>query len=559
MNLEESEIFSSELAKNNKQKKMVLALIIVLSIILVLLIAATIAVATKEANRFKIFYNGKENKKLPSTFYVVDEATGDYYVSIEMMAALEGYSYNPGEFKKYEETNESCNVSKGVEVTSLIANKDYYYKTIDKSTYSEYIMLPYGSTNEKEALEFNVVSANGSVETFETTKPVKLINDKLYAPLETIRDVFNVRIQYDKKGISFQSLNYVYALIQSKIVEAGYTTISSDFENLRALVYDMAVIAEGEGATNGVVSIVDFKPVISAQYSELQFIQNSKEFLAAAVNENGERTVGLISATGNTIIKPTEFEDISVLSDKNGLYLVKDGQYYGVLNRDGDEVVYVEYNKIGLSNMSDFPLEDATNQSVLFEKFIPVSLEGKYGLYNLDGEETLKPVYEDLGYRIVDETVVSNREMNVLSIPAELGIKGLVIKHNGLYGVYDMTTEALCIPCVFSKIYAEKKAGVTTYYMVEQGTDIPIRLDQFIEQNNLKNVDADGNLLPQTQTNLNYTTDGNGVEPLTPSTGDEPVAPVTPDEPATPDAPVDEEPVVPVEPAEPTEPEVVEE
>lgn len=556
MNLEESEIFSSELAKNNKQKKMVLALIVVLSIILVLLIAATIAVATKEANRFKIFYNGKENKKLPSTFYVVDEATGDYYVSIEMMAALEGYSYNPGEFKKYEETNESCNVSKGVEVTSLIANKDYYYKTIDKSTYSEYIMLPYGSTNEKEALEFNVVSANGSVETFETTKPVKLINDKLYAPLETIRDVFNVRIQYDKKGISFQSLNYVYTLIQTKIVEAGYTTISSDFENLRALVYDMAVIAEGEGATNGVVSIVDFKPVISAQYSELQFIQNSKEFLAAAVNESGERTVGLISATGNTIIKPTEFEDISVLSDKNGLYLVKDGQYYGVLNRDGDEVVYVEYNKIGLSNMSDFPLEDATNQSVLFEQFIPVSLDGKYGLYNLDGEETLKPVYEDLGYRIVDETVVSNREMNVLSIPAELGIKGLVIKHNGLYGVYDMTTEALCIPCVFSKIYAEKKSGVTTYYMVEQGTDTPIRLDQFIEQNNLKNVDADGKLLPQTQTNLNYTTDGNGVEPLTPSTGDEPVTPVAQDEPATPDEPVN---VEKVEPVEPDEPEVVEE
>ena len=556
MNLEESEIFSSELAKNNKQKKMVLALIAVLSIILVLLIAATIAVATKEANRFKIFYNGKENKKLPSTFYVVDEATGDYYVSIEMMAALEGYSYNPGEFKKYEETNESCNVSKGVEVTSLIANKDYYYKTIDKSTYSEYVMLPYGSTNEKEALEFNVVSANGSVETFETTKPVKIINDKLYAPLETIRDVFNVRIQYDKKGISFQSLNYVYSLIQTKIVEAGYTTISSDFENLRALVYDMAVIAEGEGATNGVISIVDFKPVISAQYSELQFIQNSKEFLAAAVNENGERTVGLISATGNTIIKPTEFEDISVLSDKNGLYLVKDGQYYGVLNRDGDEVVYVEYNKIGLSNMSDFPLEDATNQSVLFEKFIPVSLDGKYGLYNLDGEETLKPVYEDLGYRIVDEKVVSNREMNVLSIPAELGIKGLVIKHNGLYGVYDMTTEALCIPCVFSKIYAEKKSGVTTYYMVEQGTDTPIRLDQFIEQNNLKNVDADGKLLPQTQTNLNYTTDGNGVEPLTPSTGDEPVAPVAQDEPATSDEPVNDEKV---EPVKPDEPEVVEE
>ena len=75
-----------------------------------------------------------------------------------------------------------------------------------------------------------------------------------------------------------------------------------------------------------------------------------------------------------------------------------------------------------------------------------------------------------------------------------------------------------------------------------------------ILDNNLKNVDKDGNLLPETQTSLNYTTNGNGVEPLTPSVDNEPVAPIEDTEPVE-----DTDETVDVEPVEPTEPEVVEE
>ena len=85
-----------------------------------------------------------------------------YFIDILLVSIIATFissnSYMNKDYKKYEETLTSCNVSKYLEVTSLMANKDYYYKTIDKSTYSEYIMMPYGSTNEKEALEFNVVS-----------------------------------------------------------------------------------------------------------------------------------------------------------------------------------------------------------------------------------------------------------------------------------------------------------------------------------------------------------------------------------------------------------------
>ena len=491
MNLEESELFRKELAKNNAQKKAVLVMIILLSIILVILLTLTFMVNANERNRFKIYYNGKELRKYSDSFLYQDE-DGDYYLSIEEMAANEGYSYNPGEYKKYEETLTSCNVSKYLEVTSLMANKDYYYKTIDKSTHSSFFLTPYGVENptEKEMIELPSLAANGSVETYEVKqgeKQVVLVNERLYAPLNIIRDVFNVRITQGDNDIQIFSLNYVYDFHSKKIVDYGYNQMSGDYENIKSLVYDLAVVSDGKYF--GVVDTNGYEPVISTQYSGLQFIQNSKEFLATAMSSQGLRTVGLISAEGSTIIKPTQYDEISVLSDKNGLYLVKSGTDYGVLNRKGEVVVYVEYEKIGLSNMSDFPLEDSTNASILFEKFIPVTTNALYGLYDLSGKETLAPAYNSLGY--INNTEENTRELNVLSIPAELGMKGIVVRHGEFYGIYDMTLERLTVPCVFEKIYAETKAGVTTYYVKEPGVS-PVDLALFIEQGNLRTVDLNG-------------------------------------------------------------------
>ena len=516
MNLEESELFSSELAKTNKQKKTVLFIIIILSIILVFLIAATIMVKQKEANRFKTYYNGKETTFKPSFMKQADDGT--YYISIKEMAALEGYIYNPGEYKKYEEVEESCNVSKDIEIVSLVAGRDYFYKTIDKTNSAEYTIKNYAASksSKNQTYSFPSTAANGSVETYEIDKPVELLNGELYAPLDIISDIFNVRVVQKEKSISIQSLSYVYYKAANTIAEAGYTTMSGDFEDVKALIYDMAVISTG--TFQGVLSLTNPEDdlIISTQYSELQFIQNSKEFLATATGNNNAKTVGLISSSGKMIIRPTQYDQISVLSDKNGLYLVKSGQNYGVLDRNGDIVVYVDYQEIGLDNMSDFPLEDTTNASVLFEKFIPVVDNGKYGLYNIEGVETLKPVYDSFGYLILTDE--PTRELNVLSIPASLGIKGLVVKLNGYYGIYDMTTESLCVPCVFEKIYAETKASVTTYYLQAPGEN-PISLELFIEQNNLRNVDAEGNPIKSNDKTTSYVSDGETTEQV----GEQPV------------------------------------
>ena len=266
-----------------------------------------------------------------------------------------------------------------------------FYKTIDKTNASEYTIANYTAKKgaKNGTYSFPSTAANGSVETYEIDKPIELVDGSLYAPVDIIDDIFNVRVVQKEKSISIQSLSYVYYKASNTIAEAGYTTMSGDFEDVKALIYDMAVISTG--TYQGVLSLTNPEDdlIISTQYSELQFIQNSKEFLATATGSNNAKTVGLISSNGKMIIRPTQYDQISVLSDKNGLYLVKSGQNYGVLDRNGDIVVYVDYQEIGLDNMSDFPLEDTTNASVLFEKFIPVVDNGKYGLYNIEGVESV--------------------------------------------------------------------------------------------------------------------------------------------------------------------------
>lgn len=76
---------------------------------------------------------------------------------------------------------------------------------------------------------------------------------------------------------------------------------------------------------------------------------------------------------------------------------------------------------------------------------------------------------------------------NVLTIPEETGIKGIVVKnYNQLYGIYDAKTKRL-IPCSFTKIYSKTKSGVTTYYLEynEQEFELESYLQEigFFEEN----------------------------------------------------------------------------
>ncbi len=190
-------------------------------------------------------------------------------------------------------------------------------------------------------------------------------------------------------------------------------------------------------------------------------------------------------------------KNISLLDDdgEDQLYLVKKGEEYGVVSRTGEVLIHAENDEIGLDEdtLENYTLENIRNANVLFDSCIPVKKDGKYGLFNKKGEQILNLSYEGFGYQSESKLKTSGNEQSVLLIPASVGIKGIVVNYNDLYGIFDVTTEKLLLPCVYSKIYAITRNGKTNYYIEYNGASVDLK--DYLEDNALNNVDEEGNEL----------------------------------------------------------------
>ncbi len=117
--------------------------------------------------------------------------------------------------------------------------------------------------------------------------------------------------------------------------------------------------------------------------------------------------------------------------------MVKKGKEYGVLNRKGEVVIYVEYDEIGLKDVEKYSADEIKNGTILFGTSIPVKKDSKYGLYSVDGKEILATEFTRFGYIAENDKDSSESEESVLLIPEEVGIKGIVVGSNKGYGIYD--------------------------------------------------------------------------------------------------------------------------
>lgn len=492
MNLEESDSFMQENERNEKKKKAVLVLIGLCVILVVLLLILIFTIQYQDSKTLKVFLDGSQYKFSSNFFKTVDEAT---YVNIKEAASLYGYTYQNGEYKKYNEDENSCYIGNGIETVAL---------TGETSSFTKYIDTASGDKITLANQEITVKNLEGYSETFNTNYPIKLIDGEIYVPFENLPDIFNTYIDLSKENrIKLYSLGNRFAKIVELISTSNtkYTQVSGEYENIKALAYGLAVVSQGEN-NFGVISSLSGEEIIGPKYSQMQFVQNSKEFLV-----NAENTVGLISKEGSTIIPPTEYDEISILDDKIGIYMVKKDKQYGVLNRDGEVVIYVEYDSIGLKNVEEYSADQIKNGTILFGSSIPVSKDGKYGLYATDGTEQLAAEYSKFG--CILEEKESSSEKSVLLIPEEIGIHGIVVGSDKGYGVYDVNAGRWVISDVCSKIFSKTKLGETTYYVEYNG--VQMDLEQYLEENNLKSFAEDGTNLMEVSTSTEPVENSNNV------------------------------------------------
>ena len=320
-----------------------------------------------------------------------------------------------------------------------------------------------------------------------------MIDGKIYVPFESVTDMLNLRLDLSEANrIKIYTLNFIVANYKGVIAKLkDYTSMSGDYENLKAMLYGYAVV--GDGTNFGVVSLKDGTPIIGVKYKQITFLPNLREFLV-----EGNNTEGIISENGTPIINPSEYKKVTIFDEENLLYMVQKDDKYGILNRMGEVVIHPEYDEIGFIFYDE--KNRHTEYKVIFDKIIPVKSENKYGFYDIEGNELEPCIYDYLGSVISkSEDGTSTNEKPIFLIPPKLGIRGIVLKQGDFYGIYDVTKDSVIIPCVCTKAYSITKSAVTTYYVEHNGEQI--NLDEYLGMYNFKNIDSYGNEIKQENIN----------------------------------------------------------
>ena len=490
MNLEESNRFLEEQEQREKKKKIVLVSIVLCGILAALLLVMIIYIQYEDSLQLKMYVDGTQVDIANNLLYQKDDIT---YVNVKTFAEKLGYTYTKGEYQKYNENINSCYIRNDVEVVAMTVGSKTLTKYIDVRENSNIFTPegPYGS-------EIRVESENGESNIFVLKQPLILVENQIYMPFDLVTDVFNVAVNTSEQNrIRMYTLPFLFKNAVQIAAQLGYTNIDGTYENIRAIPYGLIIV--GNNGVYGAIDSSNGQQVLSIKYENMEFIQNVQEFLIKGAN-----TVGLLSKTGDTIIQPTEYDEMEILDELEQLYLVKKDSKYGVLNRKGEILIHIDYDRIGLRKIEEFKIDDMRNPQLIHDKCIVVELDSLYGLFNIEGEELLKPVYEQFGY-LKSSTDVSGED-SVLLIPAELGIKGIIVQFNDLYGIYDVNKEDWTIPTSCSRIYSITKAGKTTYYM--EYANEQIELENYLESYNLKSIiekeetdESEDIVIEDTQTN----------------------------------------------------------
>lgn len=482
MNLEQSNAFRDAEIKNDRRKKLIGAMFILCIIAIVVLLLLIQQIKKVDAATLKFYIDGQQKTITSTLFY---SENGINYINVKELAQLLGVKYTAGQYQQYNESDESCYITDDFEDTTITVGENKFQKIADNTNVS----------SQLGKLKIDVKTEDGTSSTFVAEVPPIFVNQQIYIPFSSLRDMFSISVDdSNAKRIKFYTLAYLYETYAGQVNKSGYQ-LKSDYENIKALLYNVAVVGEitedpkEPSRYYGVISIGTPKSEtkIGLKYDDITFIQNTGNFIIKSGN-----TVGILDQEGGNVIKPDEYDDISIYDDEHMLYLVKKDGNYGVVDKKGNRVIYTDYEEIGLLDKKDFEFpENSGNYKVLFDKAIVVRDNGKFGLFDLDGNEMLGANYDEFGCNPETARFTSGKITNekpVVTIPESVGINGLVINKDGLYGIYDMagTEPKIIVPTTLQKVYSITREGKTTYYI--EYLDQSMDLHDFLVQQNLVSV-----------------------------------------------------------------------
>ncbi len=243
-------------------------------------------------------------------------------------------------------------------------------------------------------------------EEFTLKEYIKVENSKKYILLEDAKYVFNINVRRsnDGKNLAFETIKYLEKSIAPYLNQEGLS-LTDNYQNRRAIVDNYLVVLNAEnkyGIYGFDTNTGAFKNEIALQYDDLRYSQNNKNIYVAKKETIGKEQIYNIGITNiidkKQIIKLDRYEKIEIYLGEKGIYKVAKNKKYGLINNEGKVLISEEQDEIGMS-VDDFDSED--QGKLLFDKFIPVLKGGKWGIYVLQNDKSIRivePVLEALGY-----------------------------------------------------------------------------------------------------------------------------------------------------------------
>lgn len=349
-------------------------------------------------------------------------------------------------------------------------------------------------------------------ETIEITAPVVMVNEKMYINADGFTKGFNSVLQYnaDENIITIQTLPYLVEYYKANITNYGYDEMSEDFNSQKALVNGMIIASKKSTGKFGVVNSSTKEEIISPRYNKIEYLEPTKEFIIT----NASEKVGIAYATGETKIN-VMYDEIKSIDRGLGYYLVKSNSKYGIINSKEELIIHIEYDEIGIKP-ENFPAEEIKNQYILYEKVIPVCLNKKWGLFDIDGKKLAEAEYDTIG---CINTNVKDRVINNAMLIGDTGV--IVVGKDELYGGIS-TKGDLIIPVQFEYIFSQISAGEQTYYIRANEKDYKAidyikAMKQYIggyeeENNNNNNNNQENNNNANTTNTMSNTTDTSNTQ-----------------------------------------------
>ena len=435
-------LYNSEKDKSKKTVRMIIILIVVLMLVLVGIIAAVIYI---QSLQFRTYIDGK-NVNISEDLFIIDNANNKVYVSIKDIAPYLGYETHSGEYKVLSEDNSKCYIENSNETASFYLNSNRINKVVPDT--------------------------DDDYDSYTISEPVKSVNDKLYILSEGIEKGFNVSFTYnaEKNNIQIYTLPYLVTSYTSQVKKYGFDKISDDFNNQKAILYKMFVVNKKTDKDErvGVINL-DGNEIIATRYDKIEFNENTQEFFVSS-----NKKVGILTSDGTIKIR-IDYDEIKSIDKASGLYLVKKDNKYGIVDEQTNYIIHMECDEIGIDT-TKFTNNSIENQYILFDNAIPVRQGQKWGLYNKEGQIILSIEYDSIG---CNENSSQKKTTNSIVVIPEY--EAIIVGKDKAFGIVDKDGKQL-IPCVLTTVYSTTTGGVEQYYMEYNGQIYNIK-DYFVQNN----------------------------------------------------------------------------